>query len=114
VGGECHNLELHPADAFTYVRAMSGADYPYAEIGERLRKLRRALGFSNTDFARMHNWGQTQLTNWETGHRRITVEAATKLRDRYQVTLDWIYLGVESSLPQNLVKSLAAIDSERS
>lgn len=109
-----HKLELPPADGFPYVRAMNEADYPYADIGERIRRLRRTLGYSNTDFARLHNWGQTQLTNWETGHRRITVEAATKLRDRYQVTLDWIYLGVESSLPQNLAKSLAAIDDDRS
>lgn len=84
------------------------AEYPYAAIGARIRRLRKHFGFSLHDFADLHAWGATRLTNWETGHRRITVEAATQLRARYGVTLDWIYLGAEGGLPVDLARALAA------
>jgi transcriptional regulator with XRE-family HTH domain len=85
----------------------SGNKYPYAAIGARVRRLRDHLGYASMDFAHLHGWGPTQLVNWETGHRRITIEAATILRERYGVSLDWVYLGVEGSLPQHLIKPLA-------
>lgn len=97
------------------VPAMSDADYPYREIGDRVRRLREHLGYRKLkDFADLNGWGHTQLTNWETGHRRITVEAATKLRERYAVSLDWVYLGIENALPQNLAKALSSRPADKS
>lgn len=90
------------------------SEYPHADIGVRLRALRIHLGYTLKEFAELHHWGPTQLTNWETGHRRVTVEAAAKLRERYNVSLDWIYLGIESGLPQQLAKSLSSIPRDKS
>lgn len=84
------------------------AEYLHEEIGSRLRRLRRARGFTVAEFAKLHGWNPTQLTNWETGHRRITIDAAAQLRERYGVTLDWIYLGSEAALPQNVARDLAS------
>lgn len=97
-----------------HVPRMKEKDYQYADIGSRVRKLRTHLRYSVKDFAALNGWGDTQLTNWETGHRRITVEAATKLRERYAVSLDWVYLGIESALPQNLAKALSSSPTDKS
>lgn len=89
-------------------------DQSYPEIGHRLRCLRKHLGYTIKEFADINGWGKSQVQNWESGHRRIPVEAAAKLRDRYSTSLDWIYLGREDSLPQNLSKSLSLISRDLS
>lgn len=95
----------------TSVALHNGAmeEHPHAEIGRRIRALRQKLGYTMADFADVNGWQRTQLVNWETGHRRITVDAAALLRSRYGVTLDWIYLGNSDGLSQSLAKSLASI-----
>ncbi len=66
----------------------------YKEIGIRLAAIR--LGFSalsQKDWAARNGFHQTQYNNWETGVRRIPVEAAVTLCDIYGLTLDAIYRG---------------------
>lgn len=75
--------------------------YPHAVIGARLRSFRESLGLSIKDFSAINNFGNTQYTNWETGVRRIPIEGAAHLREKYDLTLDYIYLGKESAHLQN-------------
>ncbi len=66
----------------------------YKEIGIRLSAIR--LGFSTlsqTEWAGKNGFNKTQYNNWETGLRRIPVEAAETLCDVYGLTLDAIYRG---------------------
>jgi transcriptional regulator with XRE-family HTH domain len=37
------------------------------EVGERLRQVREALGFSMAEFARMHDLDRSKLNQWEKG-----------------------------------------------
>lgn len=113
-GKRTHKLAFLVLPPPWHVLGMVASEYPYAEIGARVRALRTHLGFSVKDFADMNSWGATQLTNWEQGHRRITVEAAVKLRQRYDIPLDWLYLGIESALPQNMAKALSSKPSDKS
>ena len=48
--------------------------------------------------------------NWESdsGKYRISVENAGKLRDRYGLTLDWIFLGMLDTLPQKVATALSS------
>lgn len=78
--------------------------FPYAEIGDRLRAFRESFDVTSKEFATMHNFAYSRYSNWETGHRRISIEAATLLRDKYDLTLDYIYLGKESAALQNALK----------
>lgn len=88
---------------------MSKSEYKYIEIGGRLRAAREYLepSLNQKEFAKLNGFGATQFTNWESGHRRISVDAATKLEDRYGLTLDFIYLGRLRTLPHNIASALS-------
>lgn len=73
---------------------MPAQEFPYAEIGQRLEALRRGFSdLSQKAWAEKHNFNPTQYNNWAKGSRRITVDAAELLCDRYGLTLDAIYRG---------------------
>ena len=77
----------------------------YAAIGARLRSIRS--GFSELGqaaWAEKHGFRSTQYNNWEKGVRRIPVEAAEILCDRYGLTLDAIYRGRMDGLSQQALK----------
>lgn len=79
----------------------------FSEIGERLRKIRE--GFSDlkqAQWANKHNFSPTQWNNWEKGTRRITVDEAEKLARTYELSLDYIYRGIEAGLSENARKVL--------
>jgi len=46
-----------------------------------------------TTWAKLNDFQRSQYANWDNGQRRIPIEAATVLCERYGVTLDWIYRG---------------------
>jgi len=78
-----------------------------AVIGKRLDRLRRALGYeTQLAFAMASGMEPTALNNNIQGRSRISLDAAAKLRLRYGVTFDWIYLGIEAGLPRTLADAL--------
>lgn len=80
-------------------------DYP--EIAERLGKIRLAFSDLNQrEWALKEGFNPTQWNNWETGIRRIPVDAAERLCDRYGLTLDFIYRGRRDGLSDTARKSL--------
>ena len=82
---------------------MTEENTPYAEIGKRLLLLRTGLGdLSQKSWAEKHGFNATQYNNWEKGVRRIPVDAADVLCDRYGLTLDAIYRGRMLGLPDTL------------
>ena len=79
----------------------------YPEIGLRLKTLRHAMSdLSQSAWATKHNFGVTQYNNWEQGVRRVPLEAAERLCERYGLTLDWVYRGRSDGLSDNLRKVL--------
>ena len=81
--------------------------FPYADIGKRLEALR--VGFSDLTqkaWAEKHGFNPTQYNNWAKGSRRIPVEAAEKLCDRYGLTLDAIYRGKVDGVSETARKIL--------
>lgn len=77
----------------------------YAEIGKRLKAIREHFSdLKQNEWAVKNGFGVTQYNNWETGIRRITVDEAERLCDRYALTLDFIYRGRVHGLPENLKK----------
>jgi transcriptional regulator with XRE-family HTH domain len=72
---------------------------PRDVICERLRDTRAALGHTNqADYARRAGISPTAYNNYEHGYR-IGLEAALKLCDAYNLSLDWIYFGDTANLP---------------
>lgn len=77
-------------------------------IAKRLIALRNALGVNDATICRnidvaANRWSQYLDPH---GKRTITLDVAVRLRKRYGVPLDWIYLGDESGLPRGLSERL--------
>lgn len=78
------------------------------DIAKRLEQTREALGVTAADLCREtgikpNAW--SQFTSPEK-KRRITLVEAYKLKDRYGVTLEWIYDGDVTTLPDRLARRL--------
>lgn len=80
---------------------------PFIEIGQRLEAVRKAESTLNQrEWAEKHGFGVTQYNNWEKGVRRINVDEAEKLCALYGLSLDFIYRGRLSGLPENIKNAL--------
>lgn len=80
---------------------------PYLEIGRRLEAIRKAFSdLSQKDWAARHNFSLTRYNNWERGIRRIQVDEAEILADRYGLDLDFIYRGKRDGLSESASKVL--------
>lgn len=76
---------------------------PHYEIGRRLTALRNAeSNLNQKEWAEKHGFSPTQYNNWEKGTRRITVDEAEKLCNTYGLSLDFIYRGRLSGVPENI------------
>lgn len=81
-----------------------------AAIGHRLVLTRQALGFSHQgDFAQRAGLAQSAYSQYETGKKRPSIEAAVALCDAYALTLDWIYRGDPSGLSYELGDAIKAM-----
>lgn len=77
-------------------------------IGDRLKRTFDALDVTPAEVCRRTGITQTQLSQFLGGknQRRITVDASYRLRDEFRLTLDWIYDGDPSGLPNWLAAKL--------
>jgi hypothetical protein len=99
--------ELRFQSHFVNIGCMTIDAQPYAEIGSRLLRLRTGLSdLSQKAWAEKHGFNPTQYNNWEKGVRRIPVDSAEALCERYSLTLDAIYRGRMFGLPEALSKIL--------
>jgi transcriptional regulator with XRE-family HTH domain len=77
------------------------------EIAHRLERTREALGFANqVEFCKEIGVEKNIYNPFEKGRRRITVDAAIKIRKRFNIPLDWIFCGDPSGLPAHLYRKL--------
>jgi transcriptional regulator with XRE-family HTH domain len=82
-------------------------EYLHVDIGKRLEQFRLVLNLNQREFAERHGFNPTQYRNWESGSRRISIDCAALLEERYGLTLDFIYLGRISTLPHKLAIELS-------
>jgi transcriptional regulator with XRE-family HTH domain len=81
---------------------MPSEQYPFADIGNRLRWHRLLLGMDQGDYASKAGIKQSTFGNWETGYSRISLDGARALRKTYGLSLDFIIEGIPEALPTNL------------
>ena len=77
----------------------------------RPRHTREALGVNQREFARRANLKQNRYSQYESGARPITIEAAQRICDESGVTLDWLYRGDRSMLPHHLAIDISRIEA---
>jgi transcriptional regulator with XRE-family HTH domain len=75
-------------------------------VGRRLRRTRLLLGLDQQQFGTGARLSQPQYNQFENGKRLLTLHAALKLCDEYNLTLDWLYRGDPSGLPYRLATEI--------
>ena len=84
-----------------------------ARIAARLSLVREAHGLTQTEFARRAGLGVSAWNNYESGRKRISIDAAIALCETYNLTLDYIYLGDASNLPHKLATAIDSVNNLR-
>lgn len=79
---------------------------PHIAVSQRLVLLRQFHADSAADFCRKAGFAPSAWNNYETGDRRISVDAAIQLCNHFRITLDWIYRGELYGLPAEFVDYL--------
>lgn len=82
-------------------------------VARRLTVTREALELSQTEFCEAAGISQPRYSPFESGKRRLTLDAAMALVDRYNLTLDWLYRGDPSGLPMHLATKIRTLRRAR-
>jgi DNA-binding transcriptional regulator YiaG len=75
---------------------------PFADIAGRILWHRRLLGMEQKEYAERAGLQRTQLSNWETGATRLSLDGARALRRTYGLSLDFMYEGIDDALSMTL------------
>ena len=78
------------------------------DVGRRLLLSRTVIGLDQHTFASAAGLSQPRYSQYETGRRLLTIEAAIALSNKFSLTLDWLYRGDPSSLPGHMIPLLLA------
>ena len=66
------------------------------ELYERLRELRKGAGYSQETLAEMLGISRQAVSKWESGQGKPEIDNVIKLTEIYQVSADYILLGIEN------------------
>ncbi|MFG6591259.1 helix-turn-helix transcriptional regulator [Sulfitobacter sp. 1A12157] len=75
---------------------------PYSDIAERLKWHRNLLGMKQDEYAKSIGAKRSALSLWEAGTHRMSLNAALDLRNKYGLSLDFMYEGIDDALPMTL------------
>ena len=75
---------------------------PFADIAERLKWHRDTVGMKQEDYAKSIGAKRSALSLWEAGTHRLSLNAALDLRNKYGLSLDFMYEGIDDALPMTL------------
>lgn len=83
------------------------------EIAKRLTWARTAYGLDQQAFGTRAGLSQPQYNQFETGKRLLTLQAAVRLCDEYNLTLDWLFRDDPSGLPADLWLKIRAAQKSK-
>jgi transcriptional regulator with XRE-family HTH domain len=79
---------------------------PFSDIAARIKWHRGLLKLNQENYAALIRANRSALANWEAGHKRISLDAALIMREKFGLSLDFIYEGIEDALPMSLRNEL--------
>ena len=77
-----------------------------ASVGSRLEALRLALGLSRKAFSDSFGLDPSSYTKTVDGEKQLRSEAAYAIAERWGVTMDYLFRGRLSELPEHLRESI--------
>ncbi|MCF7700526.1 helix-turn-helix domain-containing protein [Loktanella sp. M215] len=80
----------------------------FADIAHRLRAVRAYYGYSSIEYAQQADVNPKSYSQWESGDHRISIDGAILLRERYGISLDFIYLGSVDTLPAKIANAVSS------
>ena len=81
-------------------------DSSYEAIGQRMKRLRLAVGLTQKQMAKVLGISRPAITRQESGEDRISVDHAMIVKEQFSVGLEWIYLGITDDLSREARKLL--------
>lgn len=81
---------------------MADNTQPYADIAERLLWHRELMGLNQADYAARISTKRSTYSLWEVGSHRLSLNGALALRERWGLSLDFMYEGIDAALPMTL------------
>ena len=102
---QANSLALRQISWHFNLPAMSKDDEtprPYADIAERLKWHRSIVGLNQDEYAKSIGAKRSALSLWEAGTHRMSLNAALDLRSKYDLSLDFMYEGIDDALPMTL------------
>lgn len=94
------------------IQAMTTPDETRQAISLRIKWTREAMGLNQASFARLVGLSPQGLNNYENYAQRPEIDQALQICRATGVTLDWIYRGDRSGLPQRISEKLAEFEAE--
>ena len=85
---------------------LSRSDAMLQVVGRRLAETRRALQLSQEQAAKVAGVTRSAWKNWENGLRFPDSPAMIRFCNEFSVTMDWIYRGNMTGLPNSLIAKL--------
>lgn len=80
----------------------------FAAISNRLRAVRAYYELPSNEFAKQAGVSAKSYSQWESGNFRVSIDGAIRLRDRYGISLDFIYLGSLDTLPNKIATAVSS------
>jgi len=81
---------------------MNDTPRPYADIAERIKWHRKTVGLNQAEYATSIGVKRSALSLWEAGTHRLSLDGALALRNKYGLSLDFMYEGIDDALPMTL------------
>ena len=75
---------------------------PYADIAERIKWHRETVRLTQDEYAKKIGVKRSALSLWEAGTHRLSLDGALAIRNKYGLSLDFMYEGIDDALPMTL------------
>lgn len=100
---QANNSELRQISWQARIVGMNEKPRPYSDIAERLKWHREEImGMGQVEYARSFGFKRGAYSLWEAGTHRLSLDGALALRNKYKLSLDFMYEGIDDALPMTL------------
>lgn len=79
-------------------------------IGQRLGWLIKAVRLRKGRFADDAGIGRSTLSNYLSGKSRPDLEHALRIVEKYEISLDWLYLSSTAGMPDELLDKIRTVE----
>lgn len=99
---QANNAELRQLSCQRNLEGMIDKPRPFSDIAERLKWHRTLIGLNQNEYSASIGVKRSAYSLWEAGTHRLSLDGALALRNKYGLSLDFMYEGIDDALPMTL------------